>query len=337
MNPKNELNQDVDWWFIYKLPELADPKKKMGYQYLYFDESYQNIKISEHTLDTENGALYSTLNSIYKSQNKDQGFITYNDEKLDYKLDDGTKGHCKGILVFNKKDNSAMLLSHSVPRFPWQGELTLPESAKIFGQTLIAISLESYDLANEIANQMLHQQNPGVFPGNSYLPDNISEDEPLAKLFNQSHIQESPNPSIIKLKSKLGKDFQLIAKNRHWKKDFWIDLVSPALKVDLDVESWRRGKAPVSKMSGISEEVEDIIQVDLSKIGYSEYQWKYTKDHSKWAVANKASNDQEAWVCVGDINRMVSQEKRSGGTLCFREPTLWKALRSLIEELKIEN
>ena len=32
------------------------------------------------------------------------------------------------------------------------------------------------------------------------------------------------------------------------------------------------------------------------------------------------------WICVGDINRMISQRKRGGGTIAFQNQTLWQAL-----------
>lgn len=31
-------------------------------------------------------------------------------------------------------------------------------------------------------------------------------------------------------------------------------------------------------------------------------------------------------MCVGDINRMISQRKRWGGTIAFQSAPLWKAL-----------
>jgi deoxyribonuclease-2 len=31
-------------------------------------------------------------------------------------------------------------------------------------------------------------------------------------------------------------------------------------------------------------------------------------------------------VCVGDINSMISQRKRGGGTIAFQSAPLWKAL-----------
>ena len=128
----------------------------------------------------------------------------------------------------------------------------------------------------------------------------------------------------------------MIAKSKKWGKDFWIDLVSPELKVDLNVESWRRGAVPESEDSSVSsEEVDDVIQIDFSSIGI-DYSWKYTKDHSKWACTDEKDKSKGTWVCVADINRMISQEKRGGGTICFQEENLWKALNSAEAQVKEE-
>ena len=65
------------------------------------------------------------------------------------------------------------------------------------------------------------------------------------------------------------------------------------------------------------------------------YVWSYTRDHAKWAISEQ---DEERgietqqrgqatdWVCVADINRMTSQERRGGGAICFHEPLLWQGL-----------
>jgi deoxyribonuclease II len=58
----------------------------------------------------------------------------------------------------------------------------------------------------------------------------------------------------------------------------------------------------------------------LSPLGVP-WTWPETHDHAKWGIAVDSD-----WVCVGDINRMVSQEKRGGGTIAFQDPKLWAAL-----------
>lgn len=53
--------------------------------------------------------------------------------------------------------------------------------------------------------------------------------------------------------------------------------------------------------------------------------FKYTKDHSKYAVSSDSSKE---IVCFGDINRQSSQWKRGGGTVCFTEPRLYRLMRN---------
>lgn len=100
-----------------------------------------------------------------------------------------------------------------------------------------------------------------------------------------------------------------MAKNRHWNKDFWIDLVGPHLD------------------SNAQDQVTDILYINLEKLSIP-YVWHYTKDHAKWGVS-----ETDDWVCVADINRQTSQGKRGGGSICFRNKLLWQSL-SEVEQLK---
>lgn len=335
LNAKNESNGNTDWWFIYKTPDKTGSQSNEGYQYLYYDDSSSSLSLSANTLDQEKGALSYTLSEIFNG-GSDQGYIVYNDEQTDEESNDGSKGHCKGILVFNKKEDSGLILLHSTPRFPAKGEVVLPDREKIYGQTFICITLPDYKTVNDIAAQMLQQQDPQVLLEDSYLPDSIDSSEALARLYNQTGINESQSPSTVDFKSRAGKEFKFIAKSKVWGRDFWIDLVSPELEVDLNVESWRRGKVTESTDKGITEEVEDVMEVDLTAIGLPDFQWKYTKDHSKWAAVELKDVEKGAWVCVADINRMVSQEKRGGGAICFKEENLWKSLNSIEAKLQVE-
>ena len=61
--------------------------------------------------------------------------------------------------------------------------------------------------------------------------------------------------------------------------------------------------------------------------------WKSTQDHSKWAISYTDAEEGEALflVCIGDVNRMLKQEERGGGTVCFRNERLWSALLEALE------
>ncbi len=91
---------------------------------------------------------------------------------------------------------------------------------------------------------------------------------------------------------------------------------------------------------------DEITNLDLAMLNDSQgqslqgYTWAYTHDHSKWALSEKPeergvrevdteSGTDAAWVCVADLNRMTSQEKRGGGAICFHEPTLWQDLNEI--------
>ena len=276
------------------------------------------------------------MQEIFFSNNKDQGFIVYNDENPEEERDIQARGHCKGIICFNKVSDQAIMLLHSVPRFPYRGELDLPEKELKYGQTFLCIQLSGYEVANQIAGQMLQQQDPQVNVKDSFLPANINKKEALYKLFHEIDVNESEKPSTVSFKSTQGKEFKLIAKSKVWHKDFWIDLISPILGVDMDVESWRRGPVTPSKDQSSPKEVEDVMEIDLDTIHLKDYQWKYTQDHSKWGVTAREDADKGKWVCIADINRMISQEKRGGGGICFLEPTLWKQLLSIVPILQEE-
>jgi hypothetical protein len=49
--------------------------------------------------------------------------------------------------------------------------------------------------------------------------------------------------------------------------------------------------------------VENVSSVSLNA---ANIHFKSTEDHSKWVTAYKDYNTAKDWVCVGDINRMVS-------------------------------
>ncbi|NNF34277.1 MAG: deoxyribonuclease II family protein [Saprospiraceae bacterium] len=337
MNVRDESGKKTDWWFIYKMPVHVGGKENIGGDYLYYDEDSSSLKLSRFSLAKKEGALYHTLDEIFKGVSKDQGFIIYNDENPDGDRDQQWRGHCKGILCFNKKEDSGLILLHSVPRFPFKGELDLPANELKYGQTFLCIELSGYEVAEKIAYQMLHQQDPEVNVKDSYLPEGILPTEALYKLYHESDVKEIKEPSIVKFKSKKGKDFQLIAKSKVWHDDFWVDLVSPTLKVDMDVESWRRGPVTASQDDESSEDVKDVMEVDLEKLHLKGYRWKYTQDHSKWGITAQEDVKKGKWVCIADINRMISQEKRGGGGICFLEPNLWDALIQIVPILQEEN
>lgn len=329
---QNQQGEPTDWWFIYKTPEHTGTESNKGFDFLYFDPDSGALTLSPVGMDQDNQAMQHTLNGIFSAP-ESTGYITYNDEHVDKEENSSEKGHCKGILAFDKSSDSALFLLHSTPRFPANSESTLPDDEEIYGQTFICITLPDYQTANKIAMQMLSQQNPQILKESSRLPASLQKDEPLSLLFHGTGVNESEQPSTLRFSSRGGKEFRLIAKSRKWGEDFWLDLVSPELKCDLIVETWRRGKVTPLQDARSHDFDEDLLNVRFNVDPAKTYEWHYTKDHAKWAVSLNNETCSLPWVCIADMNRMVSQEKRGGGSLCFQEPRLWEALKNAEEKL----
>jgi deoxyribonuclease-2 len=329
---KNQDGKAVDWWFIYKAPKHTGTEKNQGFDFLYFDPSSKALELSLVGLDQDRQALSHTLSEIFNAGDG-AGYLAFNDEHVDKQKNSSEKGHCKGILAFDKTSDSALYLLHSTPRFPANRVIILPEDEEIYAQCFLCVTLPDYQTANLIAQQMLSQQHPQILTESSRMPACLQDEEPLSRLYRGEMLEESKDPSTLQFYSRAGKKFWLIAKSRKWGKDFWLDLVSPKLKCDLVVETWRRGGVTPFQ-DGLSNEFdEDLMSLDFKISPTLTYEWPYTKDHAKWAIALKNELNSLPWICVADINRMVSQEKRGGGSLCFQDSCLLEALKSAEEQL----
>ncbi|HYN89228.1 MAG TPA: deoxyribonuclease II family protein, partial [Ardenticatenaceae bacterium] len=328
----DDHGQPVDWWFMYKLPKHARPAPgsgsdappTTGYEYLYYDPRSAALTLSPSRLDQPANALRATLGQIYDSPADSFAWLFYNDEfPLELqKGNDSRKAHAKGLLAFDTASDSAFWLSHSIPRFPSPSSDDFPADELVYGQTLLCITLHDVATAETIAGQMLAQHGPQTYGARlpASLPASSVWHDLVAERFSLS-----ATPSDVAFSSRAGAAFRSIAKSRLWGQDLWTDLVGPALGCDLDVESWRRGAIPAAEDSDQQHDVVDALTIDLQPLGVP-YAWQNAKDHAKWAATLGGNDD---WVCVADINRQVSQSKRGGGAICFRESRLWAALSQI--------
>lgn len=319
ISPLDENGKAVDWWFIYKVPKLtqdAQSDSAAGYEYVYFDANATQVEKSPNRLDQGKGALNLTLNSVFKKPAATTGWILYNDEKPADAPggDDANLGHTKGVIAFDTASGSAFWLLHSWPKYADPGAPGMP--TPMFGQTFICISLD-IATANKLAAQMAIFQEP-----QTYLPraDALSKSDALFALTRPLPPSPPPGTNVLDCKSRGGMAFKVLAKNRQWGKDFWNGFVGPALAADMDVETWIRGPIPpVADTDGIHKTF-DIKFINLGPLG-AHWAWPETQDHAKWGITTDSD-----WICVGDINRMISQRKRGGGTIAFQNHVLWQAL-----------
>ena len=78
----NETGEPVDWWFLYKVPQLkkdANADSATGYEYVYYDPVVKNVARSPNLLTSGKGALGQTLASILRNPEATTGWILYND------------------------------------------------------------------------------------------------------------------------------------------------------------------------------------------------------------------------------------------------------------------
>ncbi len=335
----DENGRAVDWFFIYKVPQLskgATTDKATGYEYVYYDATIDTLEPvkrvidkSPYVLNSDQGALNQTLDLVFKKPDDTTGWILYNDERpgdIPGK-DNGALGHTKGVLAFDTKTKTGFWLLHSWPKFTDPEEKSDPTPK--YGQTYLCLSL---DLATieKIANQMIDHQQPQVYNNPKEGPrlgglDKTDPTNPIVQLSKQVNLTATGNASVLELqtagvKPAKSMKFMVIAKNKAWNQDFWNGLVGPTLKEDMDVETWIRGPIPpVADTDGIHKTF-DIKYINLGALGIH-MAWPETHDHAKWGITTH-----EDWVCVGDINRMISQRKRGGGTIAFQNETLWNNL-----------
>jgi deoxyribonuclease II len=326
----DEKGKPVDWWFMYKVPQLGPglgTDKATGYEYVYYDSTIDKnpdihkrlVAKSPNVIDQGKGALNLTLDSVFKNFKNPPattGWILYNDEMPPSakRKDDAHKGHTKGVIAFDTSSKTAYWLLHSWPKFAEPGATKDPTPK--YGQTYLCVSIDIVT-ARKIATQMANHQEPQVYFTNTA---NLPKTDPLYLLTQPL----TPNPpsaaDTINLKTIGGTSFKVIAKNKEWNKDFWNDLVGPTLKDDMDDETWIRGPIPpIADSDGIHKTF-DIKFINMGALGLH-WAWPETHDHAKWGITLH-----EPWICVGDINRMISQRKRGGGTIAFQNKVLWSAL-----------
>lgn len=134
--------------------------------------------------------------------------------------------------------------------------------------------------------------------------------------------------------------FTSFAKYTKFGKDLYADLVSPSLQANIMVETWPNGPGEMSSSCRGPFQVENIDEIDFSKIAPG-VDFLTNHDHSKWAVSypslqsphRRLINDVN-YVCIGDINRMDTQKKRGGGTVCFQNKFAWKAFIGIVKAVE---
>ncbi len=123
--------------------------------------------------------------------------------------------------------------------------------------------------------------------------------------------------------------FSSFYKHAKFASDLYSDFVATELKSPLYSETWSNGVGGI-----LTTECKKSYPVyNIKQLAFKAFNvlFSVNKDHSKWALSDP-SNPSERAVCIGDVNRMASQFKRGGGTVCLRnEPVAWSSFKAIID------
>jgi deoxyribonuclease-2 len=232
--------------------------------------------------------------------------------------------------------DSGFWLIHSIPRFAQipTKKYEYPSSGKNNGQTALCISFKTKDEGSDIVTQLKYM---GI---NMY--DFFTTKDVLSIVTNINELKES-RPKLAGDKRSTpvdsvgGTAFTSFARSKKGASsgDLYETYVAPKLKHNMFVETWRRGAGnPLNSSCKTPFKVNNINAIKLnfskdSKLSDSS-DWPYIRDHSKWGMSDAEDNP---FVCIGDINRMASQNNRGGGTVCVKNANLWQRFRDSIYEL----
>jgi deoxyribonuclease-2 len=298
----------VSWWVAFKAPA--------GTTYWIADAERPLTPSSYSLNDTEHGALASTLRPLWDPSITAYGI--FNDEVPGHSTTLTRFGHTKGLFAIND-DGAGLWLTHSIPQFPLgPGNVSsyegLGANAGTYGQSLICVSAPGSTI-NAMAGLALLNR-PQIYDG--LVSDAAAALYPNVSAILHGHYSTEPRCVVEELP---GTQLFMVAKSREWGKDLYSDCVSPTWSTSLWVESWIRGSAfgPTCPTDGL-----DTLDVTNVRWGAG-MEWSSGNDHSKWTVALNVS-----LICVGDINRMTTQEARGGGTICLTDVGLVEAARAAV-------
>ncbi|XP_038128163.1 deoxyribonuclease-2-beta-like isoform X1 [Cyprinodon tularosa] len=318
---RNEADEPVDWFIIYKLPKFKIGEVGSGVDYMYLDSAGGGWQRSTFMVNTtQGGALVNTLNQLYKGKaymSNSSVYALYNDGAPELKYIH-TYGHSKGVLLFDR--SQGFWLSHSIPHFPSFPErgYQYPSSGKRNGQTALCMT---YPYAQFLS---IAQQLAFVYPRfyNCSVPSAFSADLPqLVQLCKGSKLPLTSDRGVKPLFSLSGDKFVSFMKSELFVDDIYNAWVAQALDTDLLVETWQRQGRELPSNCSLQKHTMNIKRIQLPP----SVQFESRYDHSKWCVSPV-----DRVTCLGDLNRVKAQMLRAGGLICSYNPVIYKAFRKAV-------
>lgn len=337
---KDDQNKNVDWFFIYKLPRGAQNKDKVrfpkGEEYVYVDSNTPSSAaywtLSPKNIFQSDGAVANTIAPLTAAKKPTNlTYAVYNDQPPYHPEDKKTSnGHTKGLIMFDEE--TGVWLIHSVPKFPemlHKGVYVYPQSGREFGQVMLCVTLPSSQL--ETIATHLRLQYPNIY--DSYAPASVKKSHPsLNLLLARKFVRVAPWVLTATLKDVGHNAYISFAKHGRYNKDVYSGQVANSLHSNLLASTWRNGnggKAPADCNDTYT--VTNIEKLSFKLGKQEQIDVKNSEDHSKWAISSETA---KGFVCVGTLNRMNSQYRRGGETLCFKNALLHKLLLRTVTDFE---
>ncbi|XP_011312558.1 plancitoxin-1 [Fopius arisanus] len=361
---KDEDGLDVDWYVLYKLPKIAESsealvKQGLGYLYITSKSVGGGWKLSAESIGSPKSIPGRTLAPLYDNNvAKQKAWILYNDHPPDRTAGGAKYGHTKGVVMGDNTDG--FWLVHSVPRYPpvpttgsagkcpysigdlckkffsmlapTKPEYSYPSTGQNNGQSFLCISVNA-DQRTPIADQLIFNE---INTFRYHVPDSLKSSYSMfLKAAEEPHMPqlEGGAPKLKEIFSRGGQKFLSFATAKHWQQDIYWNWVAPYLNSDMYVTSWQKGSGTKLVTNCEGKHIYNVKSVKLGTPGFKTFEFRTTKDHSKWAIGENHRN-MLFYVCVGDVNRMRSQTERGGGTVCLQSRDLWRHYKNAIAEVE---
>ncbi|XP_061184095.1 deoxyribonuclease-2-alpha-like isoform X2 [Saccostrea echinata] len=323
---KSHTGEPVDWFTVYKLPEIhevgIDKWSYYGVGFYYMDSNSPSWKLSSVPFNQTGHSVEYTLRQIYKNTTSEYMYSMYNDQPPQGRTS-LNHGHTKGVFAFDKSEGFWLIMS--IPHFPPPRSFgfSYPDSGEVYGQSIFCVSLQ-YSAIESVAKIMTFTY-PKFY--DHYLPPSFSSENPIMTGVlsgSQKHVTSPPFQLETTLHTTDGVVLHNFAKSNDFEKDLYDAWINERINHDLFVETWQNGRGPLE-----SNCTERYKVYNIQKIRFPNGDFKETKDHSKWAVSRTGS-----WICIGDINRQLTQFHRGGSTTCMSDPHTWKQYTNIIRDIE---
>jgi deoxyribonuclease-2 len=322
----DENGLPTDMWVVLVNSEAPN------YYYYNFSEPAAKFAASPfNVFQTKDGAIMQTTNQLYSFEDgADVGLGMWNDEAPNGYDASDTYAHSKGFIMTDL--NQGFLVAHSKPQWPDARNSTNNSPAPFpddqYAQSLVCMTI-SAATANKIAAG-LQINRPYIY--SSYISPSVAEALPTLNAWLTKQTVSTVN-ATQDFYTVGGKKITQFAKSKVWGRDLYDDFVSPFYGTALDVETWIDGSG--GRMSTMCANSTDVVQFDIFEVNKVEMSdgttWLNTQDHSKWCFSVNSSEDIS---CIGDINRMCSQEGRGGGAYCLVDDGLHTAFSTVVASVE---